>query len=143
MLLKRKTLIVISLFIAVCLLLITSDVSYAAIAAKPNKTIKPLPSISVIEPTNNTAWTNHEYHTITWKSVFVTGNVRLEMWKDGIFHSIIANSTSVGEEGTGSYKAYIGSKYYRSGKYQVKVISLANEKVFGISPMFFIHEKVF
>lgn len=143
MFLKRKGLISIVLFVTICLLLITMDTSYAAIATKPSKTIKPVPSIIVIDPTSSTAWTNHEYHTVLWKSAWVTGNVRLEVWKDGVFHSILANSTSVGEDGTGSYKAYIGEKYYRSGKYQIKVISLANENVFGISPMFFINEKVF
>ena len=119
------------------------DTSYAAIVTKPSKTIKPVPSISVIDPTRGTVWTNHEYHTVIWKSAWVTGNVRVEVWKDGVFHSTLVNSTSVGNEGTGSCKAYIGSNYYRSGEYQIKVISLTNETIFGISPMFFINEKIF
>jgi hypothetical protein len=138
---NRKLLLSVAIVFTLCLLSLSINTCYAAINTKPIKNIRP--SITVTEPSNSTVWLNHERHTIAWKSFFVQGDVRIEVWKDGIYHSTLVSSVSVGTNGVGSYEAYISSAYTRSGKYQIKVISLSNENVSGISPTFFINEKVF
>lgn len=140
---RPKLLLSAVILITLCLFTLSIGTSYAAIGTKPAKTLRPLPSITVTDPSNGTAWVNHEYHTIAWQSFLVNGDVKIEVWKDGAYHSTLVNSVSIGNNGVGSCKAYISSSYSRSGKYQVKVISLENQRVFGISPTFFIHEKVF
>lgn len=138
---NRKQLLSIVMVITLCLLILPLANCYAATFDTPIKRIPA--SITVTDPSGNTFWQNHEYHTITWKSHFVKGNVKIEVWNDGKYHSTLVGSVSVGAEGVGSCKAYFSSAYSRSGKYQIKVISLDKTSVYGISPMFYINEKVF
>jgi hypothetical protein len=137
----RKQLLSIILVITLCFLTLPLATSYAATFDTPIKRISA--TITVTDPSGSTFWQNHEYHTIAWKSRFVNGNVKIEVWKDRQYHSTLVGSVSVGTEGVGSCKAYVGSAYSRSGKYQIKVISLEKPSIYGISPMFYINEKVF
>ncbi len=81
-------------------------------------------SITVTSPNGGEVWQIGTTHPITWNTN-LCGNVRIELWKGGVYNSLITPGATAG----GPYLWTILSPTTAAGQgddYKVKVISLAN-----------------
>jgi hypothetical protein len=94
----------------------------------------PFSSISVTSPNGGESWPAGSTQTISWTYTGDPGsNVGIELLKGGSVVGTIASSTSVGDDGAGSYPWSIPSNLITGNDYQVRVFSTTNAAVVDTS----------
>jgi|GEM_PF-1648561 len=90
-------------------------------------TIKKAPgTITVATPNGGQSWTRGTAHAINWTYTGNPGaNVNIQLYKGGVFHSVIKTSVSKGTGGTGSYSWTIPSSLPAGTDYKVRIVSAA------------------
>jgi len=87
-------------------------------------TVTPAPFIVVTSPDGGENWKQGSVHPITWNDN-IDGNVKIELYKGGVFHSgIIASTPS-----TGSWSWTIPAGMETGTDYKVKISSVADPSV--------------
>jgi len=94
-----------------------------------NFTILRTDSLTVTSPNGGEAWLAGTSHTIIWESN-VGGDVIIELYKGGVFHSIITGPTP--NDGFYDWEISFTTISGRSD-YRVKIISVDNPNIFDIS----------
>lgn len=94
-----------------------------------------VPTITVTSPKSGDDWRIGDNMRITWTSADVSGNVKIELLKGGsIVGTLVAETTN-----DGVYNWVLGSSFSLTPgtNYQVRVSSLSNPGVYGISDGYF------
>ncbi len=78
-------------------------------------------AITVLSPNGGETWLKGSIHPVTW-SDNICGNVRIELWKGGAFHSLIA--ASVPSNGFFNWMIPNTATLVPGGDYKVKVMGL-------------------
>ena len=87
------------------------------------------PSIYVKSANSGETGYNGEKYTITWSSVNSGSNVKIELYKNGKYHSTIISSTS----NDGRYTWTIPTSISSSSSYKIKITSASNSNVYDYS----------
>ena len=82
-------------------------------------------SIAVTSPNNSEQWACSTSKTITWTTTNVSGNVTIELYRNGVFDSTITPSTP----NTGSFEWNIPSDQPHDSTYRIRI---SNETYPGI-----------
>jgi len=82
-----------------------------------------LGSITVVSPNGGETWVKGTMHPILWTDN-LCGNVRIELWKGGVFNSVIAQS--VPSNGTFNWMVPNTTTLVPGNDYKVKIMSLFN-----------------
>ncbi len=91
-------------------------------------TVTPAPFIIVTSPDGGENWKQGSVHPITWNDN-IDGNVKIELYKGGVFHSgIIASTPS-----TGSWSWTIPAGMETGTDYKVKISSVADPSISDLS----------
>jgi murein DD-endopeptidase MepM/ murein hydrolase activator NlpD len=90
-------------------------------------------AVTVTAPTTGQQWRQGSNHTITWNDN-LGGNLRLELWREGVFHRVIARSTA----SNGQFEWAIPRDLPLGNAYQLRAVNLANEAVYSDSGYFAI-----
>jgi hypothetical protein len=85
-------------------------------------------SITVVSPNGGELWRADEVHTIHWTSD-ITENVKIELFKSGLFHSTITASTT----NDGAYNWQIPFTQETGSDYQLKISGTSNPNTFDFS----------
>ena len=91
-----------------------------------------LNSITIITPDILSSWGVNTSQTINWVSTGSISNVKLELYKDGVFELEIVASTS----NDGEYYWTIPSGLEDSINYQIKIIDVSNSSIYDYSDYF-------
>lgn len=91
-------------------------------------------SITVLSPNGGETWLKGTIHPVTW-SDNICGNVRIELWKGGVFHSLIA--ASVPSNGFFNWMIPNTATLVPGGDYKVKIAGLAASNVTSAVPFDF------
>jgi hypothetical protein len=98
-----------------------------ATAATRSFTVKLPPGIRVVSPNGGETWNVGVLQTISWTfSGSVGANVKINLFKNGVFLRTIVASTPIGTGGAGSFLWNVPVDLKSGADYKVKVISLAN-----------------
>ena len=87
------------------------------------------PTIDVLSPSGGEEWQTYENRLITWATEDLTGNLRIDIWKDGAFFETLAASVV----DNGEWLWAIPEDYTLDANYRIRVVSLSNPNVFGES----------
>ena len=87
------------------------------------------PSITVNDPDGSEDWETGSTHNITWSSVNCTGNMKIELWKDGSFDSTL----SADESDDSIYSWAISSGLAAGTDYKIRITSLVDGSVYDES----------
>ncbi|KPK64379.1 hypothetical protein AMJ83_02905 [candidate division WOR_3 bacterium SM23_42] len=85
--------------------------------------------ITVTSPNGGEGWIRGNSYEITWMSSGVSGDVKIELYKGGVFNSTIVSSTA----NSGSYSWNIPAGQLPGTDYQVKITSISDPAVFDQS----------
>jgi hypothetical protein len=85
--------------------------------------------ITVSTPNGDESWIRGAAYDITWSSIGVSGNVKIELYKGGSFNSIITSSTA----NDGSYTWNIPSGQLPGIDYRIRIVSLDDPTFFDFS----------
>ena len=85
--------------------------------------------ISVTSPNGGECWIRANPYDITWTSSGVSGDVKIELHKGGVYNSTVVSSTA----NSGSYTWEIPAAQLPGTDYQVKIISISDPAVFDLS----------
>jgi hypothetical protein len=80
-------------------------------------------SITVISPNGGETWVKGTMHPVLWNDN-LCGNVRIELWKGGLFHSVIA--ASVPSSGSFAWMIPNVATLVPGSDYKVRVLSVEN-----------------
>jgi len=86
-------------------------------------------SITVTDPDGSEEWETGSTHDITWTSVNVTGNVKVELYKGGSLNSSLTSDTA----NDGTYSWTISSGLADGTDYKIRITSLADGTVYDES----------
>ncbi|MBV5327356.1 MAG: hypothetical protein JZU65_06915 [Chlorobium sp.] len=104
-----------------------------------NFTIQSAASLEVTFPTITTVMTKGSSYTLTWTSTNVTGNVKLHLYKNGVFLVPIANN----EVNDGSYSPFVpGTDLADGTDYQIQMVDVNTGLVSTTSKNFTIQAEV-
>ncbi|MDC0480215.1 GPI anchored serine-threonine rich family protein [Candidatus Marinimicrobia bacterium] len=87
------------------------------------------PTITVTNPNGGEVWEVVSTHDITWNTNFMSGNIKIELFKDGSAYQIIEGNT----ENNGSYSWTIPSTYDADNDYRVRISSVEDANVYDES----------
>ncbi|MDC1037717.1 Ser-Thr-rich GPI-anchored membrane family protein [Candidatus Marinimicrobia bacterium] len=87
------------------------------------------PIVNVVSPNGGEEWELGSTHDITWNTSFISGNIKIELFKDGSAYQIIEGST----ENNGSYSWTIPSTYDADNDYRVRISSVEVANVYDES----------
>ena len=90
-------------------------------------------NINVTSPTTGTIWNPGQTRTIQWTDN-IASNVRIELYKGGVFNRTIASSTP----SDGAHTYTIPSDLVNGSTYRVKITSVSNASVYDFSNYFSI-----
>jgi len=94
-----------------------------------NFTLSVPASITVTDPDGGEDWDTGTTHNITWSSVNVTGNVKIELYKDSSLDSTLTSDTA----NNNSYSWAISSSLTAGTDYRVRITSLVDTSVYDES----------
>ena len=80
-------------------------------------------------PNGGEEWEPDSTESITWSSVNLTGNVKIELYKDGTLDSTLTADTA----NTGSYSWAIDSELTEADDYKIRITSLVDGTVYDES----------
>ena len=86
-------------------------------------------SITVTAPNGSESWEPDSTESITWSSVNLTGNVKIELYKDGSLDSTLTADTA----NTGSYSWAIDSELTEAADYKIRVTSRSDGTIYDES----------
>ncbi|MEI6062554.1 MAG: Ser-Thr-rich GPI-anchored membrane family protein, partial [Bacteroidota bacterium] len=78
-------------------------------------------TLSVTSPNGGESWQHGSTHQITWHST-LCDNLRIELWKNGVFHSLITASTPA----AGPFAWAIPGSCPAGNDYKIKIMAVAN-----------------
>ena len=87
-------------------------------------------NITVNSPNGGERWRAGSVQSITWSSVAVTGNVRIDLFNGSSWLTIISNTANDG------FESWLVAPYYTTNA-KIRVVSLANPSIFDESNGFF------
>ncbi len=96
------------------------------------------PTVSVISPASGQIWPAGGKLPIAWTYTGNPGPVKIVLLKSGLKVLTIISSTPVGLNGTGAYSWTIPKKRPSGTDYAVKITSIANGLISGVSSLFTI-----
>ena len=85
----------------------------------------PLPTVTVVTPNGGESWKAGTRQTIRWTYAGVSGDVKIELMKNGIVNRVISSSTRIGTGGDGSFNWDIPSSQTAGTDYRIRVTSLS------------------
>ncbi len=95
-----------------------------------NPTVKSLTSIEVISPHGGETWLRGATNTIKWAYSGNPGtDVKIELYKSGIFNKLITSSTPKGTGGFGSFNWLIPATQTIASDYKIKITSNSNSEI--------------
>tara|TARA_B100000745_G_scaffold249676_2_gene171744 strand:+ start:2200 stop:8475 length:6276 start_codon:yes stop_codon:yes gene_type:complete len=94
-----------------------------------NFTVSEPASITVTAPDGGEDWTTGTTQSITWSSINVTGNVKIELYKDSSLDSTLTSDTA----NNNSYSWAISSSLAAGTDYKVRITSLVDTSVYDES----------
>jgi len=94
-----------------------------------NFTISAPVSITVTAPNGSESWDLDSTESITWSDIGLTGNVKIELYKDGSLDSTLASDTA----NTGSYSWAIPDSLTAAVDYKIRITSLVDGTVYDES----------
>ncbi|MFZ4522699.1 MAG: choice-of-anchor J domain-containing protein, partial [Bacteroidales bacterium] len=89
---------------------------------------EPAPSITVISPDGGENWQQGSLHTISWVDN-ISENVKIELYKAGVFNLTIAASTA----STGSFAWTVPASQAPGSDYTIKITSVTNSGLYDVS----------
>ena len=89
-------------------------------------------SIIISSPSNGNSWKTDNSYYISWTSTGAISNVKIELYRDGLFQMIITSETS----DDGQYYWSIPTYLISSTQYQIKITDVADNTVFDYSDIF-------
>jgi len=125
----KKRLIIISSSLVI-LGLITAAINSEIALAAPG-------DINVYSPKSSDILFKGESNTITWYSENAGNNLRIELYKSGIFYTTIAFSTPNNRQ----HSWFISSSITSGSYYQIKITSITNSTIYDFSDYFTISER--
>jgi C1A family cysteine protease len=96
------------------------------------------PTITVISPDSSSSWETGSSHYIYWTSTGAISDVKIELYKDGVFELEIEASTA----NNGDYYWTIPSELDDSTQYQIKISDASNPSIYDFSDYFEIKSPV-
>ncbi|MEJ2196146.1 MAG: Ser-Thr-rich GPI-anchored membrane family protein [Ignavibacteriaceae bacterium] len=84
--------------------------------------------VLIVTPNGGESWQAGSNHTISW-SDNLTGNIRIELWKNDAFHSELESSVP----SDGDYTWYIDPSLQADINYKIKIISVEDTAVYDFS----------
>ena len=87
------------------------------------------PSLTVTAPNGSESWALDSTQSITWSSVNLTGNVKIELYKGGSLESTLTSDTA----NDGSYSWAISDSLTAAADYKIRITSLADGTVYDES----------
>ncbi len=93
-----------------------------------NNFIITMPEIAITSPNGGESWQTGTTHTISWTDN-ISENVRIELFSDGTFHSLLFNSTP----SDGSKNWQIPLETEAGSDYKIKITSVDNDQIFDFS----------
>ena len=93
-----------------------------------------IPSISITSPSNSSNWLIGSQQNITWSSTNLSGNIKIDLYKNNLFIQSINNSLS----NMNSYSWTIPCTLQIGVDYRIKITSLDNSNVNSESLLFTI-----
>ena len=107
---------------------ITCPLNNPAISNTVTMTVNPLPFITVIAPNGGENWLTGSTHNIIWNDN-ITNNVKIDLYKGGIFMiQIIASTPS-----TGTFSWVIPANQQAGADYKVRITSTADNALYDHS----------
>jgi DNA-binding beta-propeller fold protein YncE len=95
---------------------------------------EPRAQITLTSPNGGDSWGAGSQVTVSWTYVgFPGADVRLELFKGGVFNRTIVGSTPIGGGGTGSYIWTVPTSQLAGSDYRVKVTSTSDSAFFDMS----------
>ena len=94
-----------------------------------NFTLADAPSITVTAPNGGEDWDPDTTETITWSSVNITGNVKIELYKDGSLDSTLTSDTA----NDGTYTWAISASLADGTDYRIRITSLSDGTIYDQS----------
>jgi 5-hydroxyisourate hydrolase-like protein (transthyretin family) len=96
--------------------------------------IAAVPSITVTSPNGGETWSAGSTHNITWSYQGNPGSkVKIELVEGSATAATIVSSTSIGNNGSGSYPWTLPSTLVTAGDYKVRVTSTTNSSLTAMS----------
>ncbi len=90
----------------------------------------PVPNIIILAPNGGEIWDGGNSETITWSPENLSGNVKIELYRDGSFDSVIWPETSAA---SGSYAWSVLASIQAENSYSVRITSLSDSSVYDSS----------
>ncbi|MFA5033868.1 MAG: C1 family peptidase [bacterium] len=84
-----------------------------------------VPNITVVTPNGGENWTQGSVNAIKWSTAGVTGNIKIELYKAGVFKLSITGSTG----NTGTYNWTIPTAQAIGADYKIKITSVSNTAI--------------
>lgn len=94
------------------------------------KTYGSISTITVTSPNGGENWIQGSVHNITWTYSNITGNVKIELFKNNVLNATIVSSTPVSN---GTYSWNIPSGQALGTDYSIKITSLSNPSILDSS----------
>ncbi|MFC2086522.1 Ser-Thr-rich GPI-anchored membrane family protein, partial [Bacteroidota bacterium] len=82
--------------------------------------LTPNPTITLTSPNGGETWNTEQSYNIIWTSQFVTGNVKIELYKSGSYNSTIISNTS----NDGSYSWSVPTGQTNGSDYKITITSI-------------------
>ena len=86
-------------------------------------------ALTVTQPNGGECWIRGTTNEITWAAIGISGNIKIELYKAGMFHCTIVDST----ENDGAYDWYIPAGHLPGVDYRIKTLSVNNPLFFDFS----------
>lgn len=97
------------------------------------------PSLTLTAPNEGTSWTCGKRQTISWTyEAGRTFPVRIELVKDGVVVSTIAQQARLGANGTGAYRWKVPSDLESGDQYAIRIVNTQDDSCSGTSGTFSI-----
>jgi hypothetical protein len=90
-------------------------------------------SIAVISPKSGDKWLVDENYTINWTYTGDPGNVKISLYKNEAFKTMIAPSISQGSGGSGNYDWKVPASLPSGSDYRIRITSLSDSNCFDLS----------
>ena len=103
-----------------------------AAATQLNVTVTQASFIAITSPSGGEEWRLGSVHNITWNDN-IAGDVTIELFKDGAYQQTIAAATP----STGTFEWTIASNQQPGAGYKVKITSMADPALYGMSSSVF------
>jgi len=112
-----------------------TDTSNPSVYDTSNNTfsLTPQPSITVTSPGSGESWKPGSAHLITWTSSHISGNVKIDLYRNGNYYATIAGS----EPNDGRYTWTIPTGLALSNSYQVRITDTDNPAVYDATDNYF------